>query len=100
MRFKDLAPHRYISKMAWQVVSSVYKASWQWDLCHDFRSPDFQIVRKQITTDKKLIGLIVTMEHIYSFVDVIQANISEKVDVPAEIIKRIFSQVNIYRSRD
>jgi len=61
-----------------------------------FCSPGLQIVRKQISTDKKLLGLIATMEHIYTFVDIIQTNISEKVNVLAETIQRIFSQVNIY----
>ena len=65
-----------------------------------FRSFDLQIVRKQITTDKKLIGLVTTMEHVYAFVDVIQKDVSEKVVVLEETIKRIFTQVDIYRNCD
>jgi hypothetical protein len=40
------------------------------------------------------------MEHVYGFVDVIQKDVSEKVDVLAETIKRIFTQVDIYRNCD
>ena len=40
------------------------------------------------------------MENIYSFVDIIQSNISVKVNVLEETIKRIFTQVNIYGSFD
>ena len=47
-----------------------------------------------------MINLVTTMESIYSFVDIIQSNISVKVNVLEETIKRIFTQVNIYGSFD
>ena len=53
-----------------------------------------QIVRQQITTDQKLIDLIATMENVYSFVDAIQLDVTEKVKVLEETIKRIFTQVD------
>ena len=53
-----------------------------------------QIVRQQITTDQKLIDLIATMENVYSFVDVIQLDVTGKVKVLEETIKRIFTQVD------
>jgi hypothetical protein len=51
-----------------------------------------QVVREQITTDRKLLELVATMENIYSFVDAVQLDISEKVNVLEETIKRIFIQ--------
>jgi len=58
----------------------------------DTFSPKFQIVRNQVTTDQKLIGLVGTMESVYSFVDAIQSNVTEKVKVLEDIIKSIFAQ--------
>jgi len=40
------------------------------------------------------------MEHVYAFVDVNQKDVSAKVDVLAKTIKRIFTQVDIYRNCD
>lgn len=89
-KFVFLQVHPY-SKMAWQIVSSLYHVSWQRNSSLDISSPCVQVVRNQISTDQKLIDLVATMEHIYSFVDVIQSNVSDKVDVLAETIKRIFT---------
>ena len=53
---------------------------------------DVQVVRNQVTTDLNLIKLVKTMEDVYAFVDVIQSNISEKVKVLEDVIKRILAQ--------
>jgi len=42
--------------------------------------------------DLNLIKLLKTMEGVYSFVDAIQLNVSEKVKVLEEVIKRILAQ--------
>jgi hypothetical protein len=55
-------------------------------------SPDAQIVRNQVTTDQKLIKLVATMENVYSFVDAIQSDITGKVQVLEDTIKRILTQ--------
>lgn len=82
--------HPY-AKLAWQIVSSVYKVNCQRNLL-EFHSFFLQVVQKQIATDQKLVGLVATMESTYSFVDVIQSDGSEKVKVLEETIKRIFAQ--------
>ena len=81
------------AKLAWQIISSVYKVSSKYNF-HDFRPLDAQIVRQQITTDQKLIDLMAMMENVYSFVDAIQLDITGKVEVLEETIKRIFTQVD------
>lgn len=60
-------------------------------------SPDFgslvvQVVRNQVFTDQKLVTLVVAMERVFSFVDAIQSDITDKVKVLQDIIKRIFIQ--------
>ena len=42
--------------------------------------------------DLNLINLLNTMKDVYSFVDAIQSNVSEKVKVLEDIIKRILAQ--------
>jgi hypothetical protein len=71
---KTASVHPYAT-LAWGIVSSVYK-----------------VVRNQVTTDLNLIKLVKTMEDVYAFVDVIQSNISEKVKVLEDVIKRILAQ--------
>jgi hypothetical protein len=73
-------------------MSSVYKVSSKTQPFFNTFSPKFQIVRNQVTTDQKLIGLVGTMESVYSFVDAIQANIAEKVKELEDIINSIFAQ--------
>jgi hypothetical protein len=51
-----------------------------------------QVIRNQFFRDEKLITLVATMESIFSFVDVIQSDITDKVKVLEDIIKRIFIQ--------
>lgn len=51
-----------------------------------------QVVRNQVATDQKLVGLVATMATVYSFVDAIQSDVSEKVKILEETIKRIFTQ--------
>jgi ethanolamine utilization cobalamin adenosyltransferase len=51
-----------------------------------------QVIRNQVFRDEKLITLVATMESIFSFVDVIQSDITDKVKVLEDIIKRIFIQ--------
>ena len=58
----------------------------------DIVSSNVQIVRNQVTTDQKLIGLVGTMESVYSFVDAIQSNVAEKVKVLEDVIKKILAQ--------
>jgi hypothetical protein len=53
---------------------------------------DVQVVQHQVTTDWNLIKLVETMENIYSFVDAIRSNVSEKVKVLEDVIKRILVQ--------
>jgi SPX domain protein involved in polyphosphate accumulation len=53
---------------------------------------EVQVVRHQVTTDLNLIKLVETMENVYSFVDAIQSNVSEKVKVLEDVIKRILAQ--------
>lgn len=62
------------------------------DLRLGFGLRDVQIIRNQITTDQKLIQLVTTMESIYTFVDAIQSNVSEHINLLEETIKRIFNQ--------
>jgi hypothetical protein len=42
--------------------------------------------------DLNLINLLNTMKDVYSFVDAIQSNVSEKVKVLEDVIKRILAQ--------
>jgi len=71
---KTASVHPYAT-LTWGIVSAVYK-----------------IVRNQVTTDQKLIGLVGTMESVYSFVDAIQSNVAEKVKVLEDVIKKILAQ--------
>jgi len=83
--------HPYAT-LAWGIVSSAYKVSRQRNDYLIFSDRDVQIVRNQVTTDQKLIALVRTMEKVYSFVDAIESNVSEKVKALEDIIKRIFAQ--------
>jgi hypothetical protein len=55
-------------------------------------SLDHQAVQNQITTDKNLLDLLSTMEKVYSFVEAIQTDVTEKINVLEDVIKRIFTQ--------
>lgn len=50
-----------------------------------------QIVRTQVATDQSVVGLVDTMNGVYSFVDAIKA-VPTKVPLLADVIQRIFMQ--------
>src|SRR5882762_9555881 len=51
-----------------------------------------QVLQAQVATDQKVVGLLTTLEIIYSFVNVIETDVSNKIRVLEDIIKKIFYQ--------
>ena len=49
-----------------------------------------QVLQAQVATDQKVVGLLTTLEIIYSFVNVIETDVSNKIRVLEDIIKKIF----------
>lgn len=94
VRFSSLTTsfqiHPY-AKIAWTVVSSVYKVHWYRSICLTASQHHPQVIQHQRTTDKKLLDLVDTMENVYSFVDAVQA-ITKKLGVLESVIKQIFAQ--------
>jgi len=50
-----------------------------------------QVLQAQVATDQKIVGLLTTLEIIYSFVNVIETDVSNKIRVLEDIIREYTS---------